>query len=317
VNRAWTREEERQLVILREIERKGWYEIADIMNRTADSVRMKWRNSFGETGKFSDPKQLGERVPVIGIFDVETLPMIVYTWSTFRPFISPDMVIEETCFLSWAGKYLNDPVVYSDILTPKEVAERDGFRITKTCWDFINNCDVLVGHNLERFDMKVVNTFFLKAGLPPLRPVQIDTLKVARKNFKFSFNRMGHINKFLDIRTKIENEGFPFWRKCSEGDEAALNRMKEYNEGDILALEELFYIIRPYITDGKFNYNLYSDLVETVCPICGSKEFSFNGYYYTPAGKWESLRCSECKTLFRAKENLFSKEKKRSLVVPQ
>ena len=313
---TWTLEEEKQLAHLVLIERKGWYAISELLGRTADSVRMKWRNTYGETGKFSDPEQLGSRVPIIGIFDVETLPMKVYAWGLWDKYTSPEQVIEESCFLSWAGKYLNDPTIHSDVLTKEEALSRDGIRIATTCWNFINNCDILVGHNLEKFDMRVVNTFFLKADLPPLRPLQIDTLKIVKNNFRFSSNKMGAVNTALNIRTKIENEGFRLWKRCSEGDEDALKTMLEYNIGDIQALEDLFYIIRPYITNQKFNYNLYSELTETVCPVCGSHDFKFNGYYYTGAGKWESLRCSDCKTLFRSKDNLLHKDKKKLIGVP-
>lgn len=314
--KPWTKEEEHELVGLRVSGNKGWYEIAEKLGRSADSVRMKWRNTFGETGKFSDPEQLGRRVPKIGIFDVETLPMKVYAWSLWDKYTSPEQVIEESCFLSWAGKFLNDPTIYSDCLTPEESKNRDGLRIAVSCWEFINQCDILVGHNLHKFDMRVVNTFFLKADLPPLRPLQIDTLEVVRKNFRFSSNKMGAVNNALNITTKIENEGFRLWKKCDEGDQEALDTMLEYNIGDITALEDLFYIIRPYITNQKFNYNLYSELTETVCPVCGEKEFKFNGHYYTSAGKWESLRCMSCKTLFRSKENLLGKNKKKSMGVP-
>ena len=49
-----------------------------------------------------------------------------------------------------AGKFLNGPEMYSDIMTSKEAKERDTTRITKS--NFFSKCDYIVGHNFQSFD---------------------------------------------------------------------------------------------------------------------------------------------------------------------
>lgn len=294
----------------------GWYDIAKVLGRTSDSVRMKWRGLNGETGrsgKLKDPVYIAENTPRIGLFDVETLPLTGFAWQLWDVNFSPEQVISGTGLLGWAGKFLNDSIVFSDILTPKEAKVKDDERIAKSCWEFVSKCDILVGHNLIDFDFRVINTYFLKHNLPPLKPILVDTLKIAKRNFRFDSNKMQWINKYLGIKQKIETEGFPLWRKCSEGEQEALITMQEYNEGDVLALEDLYYKLRPYIRN--INVSLYNEGDISQCPVCGSENVKEEGTYYTPAGRWFSYRCQSCKCLSRGKDNSLPKGKRKKLLI--
>lgn len=294
-----------------------WLEISNKLNRTPDSVRMFYRNNFGETGvsgKMKDPEYIAKNAPRIGLFDLETLPMEVYAWNMYNENTGIEQVISGTGLLSWAGKFLNAPDIYSDVLTSDEAVNKQDERITQSMWEFLSCCDVVVGHNLIDFDAKHARTFFLKHDLPPLKYLMVDTLRIARRNFRFDSNRMGFINKQLGLRNKIENEGFPLWRDCREGDKTALGRMLEYNIGDVLALEDLYYRFRPYF-HGSFNIALYNEIDKLQCPVCGGLRLENVGYYYTPAGKWDSIRCLECTCLSRGKHNLLKKGRSKQLLI--
>ena len=161
----------------------------------------------------------------------------------------------------------------------------------------------------------MLNTRLAFYGLPPLPRFQIvDTYIVAKKEFAFPSNSLKYINRFFGIKQKIENEGFMLWKKCMMGDKKALNNMDEYCQGDVVATEDLYFKLRPYIT-GHPNLALYFDDVDSRCPNCGSEDLKNEGYYYTPAGKWASLRCVICGSLSRSKNNELSTNKKKSLKV--
>ena len=251
--------------------------------------------------------------PRVGIVDIETLPLIAMTFGIWQQNIGIEQIVSDIAMLSWAGKFLNESEIYSDILTPKETKTRDTYRITKSCWDFLSKCDILVGHNFNQFDRTHINNEFLKHNLPPLKHVIVDTLSVAKKNFNFTSNKMQFINTKLDLTLKIENEGFKLWRLCSEGDAEALQTMISYNRGDILSTENLFYKLRPYINN--FNVALYNEIDTKVCPVCGSENIISEGNYFTSSGKWVSYRCQDCKCISRGKENLLSKDKKKNLLI--
>lgn len=315
--KEWTDKEDKMLDKLVRSLGFAWLDISQRLGRTPDSVRMHWRQSRGETnksGKMKDPEYIASNMPKVGLFDVETLPLEGFAWQMYNWNFSPDQIINGTGFLSWAGKFLNESEMYSDILTPAEALVKDDERITKSCWEFLAQCDVVVGHNLMDFDAKVANTFFLKHGLPPLKYIMVDTLRIARKFFKFDSNKMGVLNRQLGLTEKMENEGFPLWRSCREGDQDALDRMIAYNRQDVLALEDLFYKLRPYAPH-QFNVALFNEIEKQMCPVCGSDRLEIIGNYYTPAGVWDSFRCQNCTAISRGKENKLEKDKRKSLLV--
>jgi len=320
MTKRWTKKETKQLLDL--VDKRGfkWLEISEELDRSPDSCRMKYRNTVGETNSQNkleniDTDSLQENLPIIGIFDIETLPGIGYFWGAWKQNIYPAQIINPGCLLSWAGKFLNHPDTFSDILTPEEAVNRDTKRVAKSLWDFMSKCDVIVAHNLMDFDLKVAKTAFLMNGFPPLYYKYVDTLKIARKHFRFEHNKMEYLNSRLDLTTKIENEGFNLWRKCSEGDPHALDTMLDYNIGDIMALEDLFYMLQPYMR--FFNAALYNEIEEKQCRVCGSQDLTESvKHYLTPAGKWKMYRCNECGCLSRGKENLLSTTKKKSLLNP-
>lgn len=277
----------------------------------------KWCKKRGITVNFESENNNQnievKQSPRVAVCDIESLPIISYNWGIWDQNIGLDQIISDGCMLGWAGKFLNEPEMYSDILTSKEAKSRDTLRITKSIWEFLSKADVVIGHNYSQYDVKYINTEFLRHGLPPLKYTIVDTLVVAKQNFRFSSNKMKFLNDQLGIRNKIENGGFNLWKLCDQGDETALKEMLEYNIGDIGATEELFYKLRPYVRN--FNVALYNTLETEQCPVCGSTSLKEEGEYFTSAGKWQSIRCQDCKCISRRKTNLLTKEKKKSLLV--
>lgn len=288
---------------------KSWGDIAKRFDTTKERARAAYRRAVGaKQSAYVKPS-----APLVAVLDIETLPMIIYAWGLWDEHNTIEQVITDSCMLSWAGKYLNGAQMHSDVMTPDEAKRRDTARITTSLWDFLHGVDAVIGHNFAGFDVKYINTEFLRHGLPPLKFIIIDTLQVARKNFHFSSNKMKFINDQLGIRNKIDNGGFPLWRACSEGDADALKSMLEYNEGDIGATEDLYHRLKCYVKN--FNIALYNESTEMQCPVCGSMDLTSEGNYYTPAGLWDSFRCDKCQSLTRGKINYLTSKKKKSLLV--
>lgn len=317
--RKWSQEDINSIVNMKS-EGLSWVDVARKIGGNPESVRSAFRRAVGSKyTAYADklpPKPT--QLPVIAILDIETLPMIRYSWSLYDDYASPDQIIVDSCMLSWAGRYINMPEIHSDVLTSSETRiqdkKRDTKRITESLWKFLREVDAVVGHNYAGFDLLRINTEFLHHGLPPLKYTVIDTYQLARRHFKFASNKMKFINEALGIRNKVGNDGFSLWERCSEGDSTALQTMLDYNKGDIGATEELFYKLRPYIKN--FNVGIYNESLEYQCPVCGSEDLSYDERPWpTPAGLWESARCNSCGCLFRLKYNLLDKNKKRVLGV--
>ena len=128
-------------------------------------------------------------------------------------------------------------------------------------------------------------------GLAPIPPViQTDTLKLAKKLFKFNSNKLDYIAKFLGIKGKIET-GYGLWSACMKGDQDALNRMVKYNRNDVTILEEVYNKLTPHELI-QLNRNLISGANN--CPSCGSKKLEKRGFSYTQAGKKQRYQCTDC-----------------------
>jgi hypothetical protein len=300
------------------LEDKTWDELAkQFYFESGEKLRDKFRKECKKQGiskKGNNIYKSNNESPRIIVCDIESLPGEGYFWSIWEQNIGLEQIISDVCLLSWAGKFLNEPEIYSDILQPKEAIKKDTKRIVKSCWDFLSQADAVIGHNFSQYDEKLINTEFLQYDLPPLKFITIDTLIISKQNFKFSSNKLKFINDKLGIRNKIDNDGFPLWKECHKGNPEALKIMLEYNEGDIIATEELFYKLRPYIRN--FNMSLYNDITELQCPVCGSTNLKVENYYYTGnAGKYESVRCLDCKCISRKKNNLLSKDKRKNLLI--
>ena len=256
------------------------------------------------------------KIPKIAVFDLESLPNIVYTWGLFDQNISLDQIVENSCLCSWSAKLLNDNKQYGDVLTSEEALSRNDERIAKSMWDFMDDCKIIIAHNGRQFDVPMANTSFLKHGLQPTNKFQIiDTLSVARSTFKFTSNKLDFISKYLGYSGKLEHSGFKLWRDCCNGDEDALDLMLKYNFEDCIQTENVYYRLRPFI-QGHPSLSLYAESDGKTCPRCMSERLTENGEYTAPsAGIYKSVRCNNCGGVLRSKVNEISKEKRKNLLV--
>ena len=104
--------------------------------------------------------------------------------------------------------------------------------------------------------------------------------------------------------------GKSLWIECANGNKEAWDEMAKYNKQDIIALKGLYDRLQAW--DNSINFNLYHDSDETICN-CGSTEFKRNGYAYTSSGKYPRFKCKQCGHETRGKDNLLTKEKRKSL----
>jgi DNA polymerase elongation subunit (family B) len=250
------------------------------------------------------------------LLDVETSFMEVRVWGLYKQRIPHTNVISDWHFLSWSCKWLFDSKIESDVLTPREAVHKDDKRICESLWQYVNDADIIIGHNVNKFDMRKINTRFILNGLKPTMPyLTIDTLKIAQKNFAFSSNKLDYLGKLFFKRGKIETD-YDLWIKCEEGDKESLDKMVAYNQEDIRLLEDLYLELRPFIKSHP-NIGVVIDAQEPCCPNCGSFEFEEGeGYYTTPQNRYISVRCKSCGAVNRKKDSLLTADQRKNLIVP-
>lgn len=278
-----------------------------INSESLNRYKREYRIRFGEVeAELKSPKIL--------VLDIETAPIQAFTWGLWKQDIQPSQIIRDWRMLTWSAKWLNDSTIYSGQVTPEEAMAGDDKRITQEIWQFVDACDVLIAHNGEKFDIPRLNTRFLLNDLfPPLSYQSIDTLKLARRKFAFSSNKLDYIAQILGLGGKIKTD-FDLWKKVVAGNQEAVDQMTEYNRRDVTLLEEVYLRIGNWMPSHP-NLGLYVDDNNTLCPHCTSSDITWKGTYSTLVSSYSTFRCNHCGFIGRARHNSLSKDKMKSLGV--
>lgn len=251
-------------------------------------------------------------------FDIETAPNMAWIWGMYNEVTSYSAVESEWYTLCWAARWMGNKKVMSSAIVdfPKWRKDpRNDKRVLEALWDLLDEADVVVAHNAKKFDVRKVNARFIYHGFKPPSPYKVvDTLKVARRGFMFTSNRLDDLAAFLGLSRKIQHEGFELWKKCMDGQKTAWKTMVKYCRQDVKVLEQLYHKLRPWIKVHP-NAGNYTDGKEAVCKYCGGAALEKRGYSYTQVGKYQRYQCKECGGWMRGRENLNPKEKRRNLLM--
>jgi len=252
------------------------------------------------------------------LLDIETAPMVAYLWSKWQNGISDDFIISDWFVLSWAAKWLFEEEVLSDRLTVEELSQKDDRRIMESIWNLLEQADVIIAHNLHKFDEKKLKTRFLKHNLKTPSPYQtIDTLLHLCKQFGITSNKLDYVAKnFLGIEGKMETPK-GLWQRCMEGDYEALELMDEYCQQDVRVLEEVYLRIRGWIKPHP-NLALFAISEDNTCPACGGSENEITlTEYYTYVNTYQAHRCTDCNHIFRSRKASTSNGKTLKVSLPK
>lgn len=259
-------------------------------------------------------KNKSETAPRVLLLDVETKPIRAFVWDIWNINVGLNQIEEDWSILSYAAKWLNeDKVFYEDVRKEKDYTNDK--KIMKGIWELLDQADVIITQNGKSFDEKRLKARFIKHGMsPPSSYRHIDTKRLAKKHFHFTSFGLEYMAKYLGTKhQKLSHAKFPgqaLWTECLKGNKEAWNEMETYNKYDVIVLEELYHKLAPY--DNSINWNVFVPDCEHRCS-CGSTEFRNKGYAYTQTGQFRRFLCKECGKETRGRENLLTKEKRKSL----
>jgi len=164
----------------------------------------------------------------------------------------------------------------------------------------LSEADIAVAHNGDRFDTRKMNARFVYHGLGPCRPYQpVDTLKIARRHFMFSSNKLGDLGEHLGLGAKVPTGGFDLWAGCMAGEPRAWATMKRYARQDVDLLEAVYGRLLPWATSHP-NLGTYDE--HAGCPKCGSGDYTRNGHHRTKTGRYQQYICKACGGWFRDRQ---------------
>lgn len=247
--------------------------------------------------------------PKILFIDIETSPIIAQVWGLFDQNIGLNQIQEDWRILSWAAKWSDsNAVLYDDCQ-----GEKSDERLIRGMHKLLLEADIIIGQNSDRFDIKKLNARFVKHDLGPVKPTRTyDTLKLAKKYFAFTSNKLEYMSHELNIKYKKlkhrEFVGHELWSQCLKGNKAAWQCMEKYNKYDVLATEEVFWRLQPY----AYEINVDSFHEVNTC-ICGGTQFQKRGTITSKVAVRQRYQCKSCGKWSSTRENLLLKERRKTI----
>lgn len=230
--------------------------------------------------------------------DIETAPSEVYAWQMWKTNIAPNQIITPGGMMTYAAKwYGKKQVVY------KTWEDEDFY---ETLHDMMNEADLIVGYNHEKFDLRYINAEFVQRGFFPTRPVPtIDLFKVVKKHFHFPHYRLDYVAQRLLGKSKIDTGGFELWPAFIAGEPQARRLMKRYNRADTCLTEELYDRLLPWIFNHPFmgdgHVIIEDTLIDYQCPACNSYEVKRERPRRTRCYAIRVVHCQACGSWFDGK----------------
>ncbi len=229
--------------------------------------------------------------PRVILYDIETAPSLGFYFELYKEgnIVS---TVQSWFMLSFAYKVQGERKIHYRCL-----ADFPGYAKDKTndkalvteLHKVLSSADILIGHNIDRFDNRKAKARFLAHGLPPTPPVKtIDTLKLARRVFKMDSNRLAAIGEYLGLGGKAVTTGWKLWEACIGGDLKAWRQMGVYNRRDVDLLEQVYNKLAPWNPSPPampFNGD---------CPSCRSSHVTQRGFNVTKTRRTQRLQCQAC-----------------------
>lgn len=221
------------------------------------------------------------------IYDLEVSPILGWSYGAYKTNIIREE--KQSTLLSISYKWLGQKKVSHQNI--QSISEK---QLVKNIHQLFDEADVVVAHNGNRFDNKVMVAKFIQYGLTPPSPYKsVDTLQVVRSVARFSKNGLDPLSQFLELGSKTETTHASLWYACLiDNDPKSWNKMKQYNNKDVLLLEKLYLKLRPYIKNHP-NYG-DSQQKDLVCPKCGSHRLQKRGTGANRSGIYQRYQCLDC-----------------------
>lgn len=232
------------------------------------------------------------------VFDIETAPISAYVWDLKEQYVNLNQIVKDWYVLAWAAKWLGDParsVMYMDQRGKRNLS--DDKKLIKGIWNLLDEADIVITQNGQKFDSQKLNARFIEHGLNPPSPyTHLDTYQILKRTAGFSSHSLEFLTgKLCTKYKKLSHPKFPgmkLWAECLKNNIAAWNEMKKYNIHDVLSTEELYLKVRAWAPHNA--PKVFLNPQERVCEVCGSSRLKSYGVRPIGASLYQRLMCMSC-----------------------
>lgn len=220
------------------------------------------------------------------LLDLETAPMLAYTWGTYEQTIPYKMVKSTWYMLCWAAKDIDTKKTYGSSLPRSGWDEKE---MLQELADLLDKTDVVIAHNGIKFDVRKINARFISLGIRRPSPYKVyDTLRVARRHFAFTSNRLEDLPEQLGISDRKGSPGWDTWAGCLEGDVKSFEKLYQYCKQDVKVLEAVFWKLLPWQPLETFGIR------DGACPTCNGTKLHSRGLYVGSKETYTKYSCTTC-----------------------
>jgi hypothetical protein len=227
------------------------------------------------------------------LLDIETAPNLVHVWGLWNQNVGINQIMDSGYVMCWAAKwYGSDEIIFDSIFHSGTKA------MLRRIYKLLDQADAVIHYNGTKFDIPTLNKEFVINGMKPPTPYkQIDLLRTARGQFRFPSNKLDYIAQTLGIGAKTVHRGHQLWIDCMAKKPEAWEEMEVYNRNDVVILEGVYEILKPWIRNHP-NQGLYGE-DPAVCPNCGGSHLHRRGVARTRACVYQRFQCTDCGTWSR------------------
>jgi len=248
------------------------------------------------------------------VYDIETSRIQADIWGTGKQYINHTQLRNETTIISIAWKWIGEDKVYH--LTWDE--NHCDKQMVQEFLTQYNKASMVVGQNNNSFDNKLINTRAAKHRLHVDRFVKsFDIYRMAKRYFRLPSYSMAYMAKYFGLTLKQSHEGIWMWEMIEHGTEEEkaeyLQKMVDYNKGDIVTTEELYMTLKPYFASVQHK-GVQSGLPKWSCPVSGSMNVKLLKTIFTEAGTVQRiLYCEDSKHQYKVNNKTYMDFLQRSM----
>lgn len=235
--------------------------------------------------------------PKILFVDIETAPLLAYTWNVGKTHLSPENIAKERQVICICYKFSDSNIVHSlsfnigmyDLGRRDDNADKE---MLKKFTAIAKKADLVVAHNGVRFDFAILTSRLVKHKIKPLDIKLVDDSYLQSKRIGFSSRKLGYLGAYLDIGQKHDyGQNYRMWVRICRGSRADLRKMITYCKQDVTLLEKVYQRLLPYV---KSSYNYTVEAEDFVCSGCGSHNLIKNGIRKRLSGVKQRFLCTKC-----------------------
>lgn len=275
------------------------------------SGSISWLNVGALVGLADLPRHAMSTRARVLTFDIERRPGVYLSWGPRADFLSRDKQLIRSSTISYAAKWYGEPGIMFDSISHrpsmfKQPEDTPGYiAMLRSLRTLLDEADIVVGFNSERFDQRKVAGEFARVGIPEPSPYRtMDLIKTVRR-LSWDYSSLAETLAAFGLEGKTSHQGFTLWTDCLNGDPDAWALMEEYNRQDVSQTEAAYDCLRPLIKDHP-NLNLWSGFDESgnpveVCYACGKSELELvaGRSAMTALTNYALVKCSACGTHMR------------------